>query len=129
MNERLSARCSAARTASSRWRARSVPRRTANTRSAPAVSAAMAALDTTGEGSSARLALSARLEVGERPLHATQEGGLEVGAFAEIAQQVHDGDAAGFVEHPLHGDGACRVRDGRLIAGEAAEAVLERPQR
>src|SRR4051812_13155854 len=98
MNERLSARCSAARRVSPRWLARSTPRRPANTTSAPTVSAVMAALDTTDEGSWMRLRLQARLEIGERPLHAMQEGGFEVGAAAEIAQQVHDRDPAGFVD-------------------------------
>ena len=33
-------------------------------------------------------------------LNAVQERGLEVDAFAEIAQQIGDRDAAGFVEQP-----------------------------
>ena len=53
---------------------------------------------------------------------AVQKGGLEVDAVAEVAQQVGDGEAAGFFEQPPRGERARRVGQLRLRAAEFAEA-------
>src|SRR5690242_16830033 len=67
-----------------------------------------------------------RLEFGERPLDAVQERGLERDALPEIAQQVGDREAAGFLEQPPRGERAGGVGKLRLRAGESAEAGLQR---
>ena len=58
-----------------------------------------------------------------------EERGVEIDAVADIAQQVRDREAAGFVEQPARGEGARRVGELRLIAGQPAEAGLQRAQR
>ena len=58
-----------------------------------------------------------RLKLGERPLDAVEKGGLEVDPVTEIAQQVGDREAAGFLEEPPRSERAGRVRQLRLAAG------------
>ena len=54
------------------------------------------------------------LKVREGTLHAVEERRLEIDPFAQIAQKVHDGRAAGLVEHPADGERAGGVRELRL---------------
>ena len=50
-----------------------------------------------------------------------QERGLEFNALSEIAQQVRNGNAAGFVQQALRGAGAGRIGDLRLAPTELAK--------
>ena len=55
-----------------------------------------------------------------------EERRVQTDAFAEIAQQVGDGEAARLVEQAPHRAGARSVRQHRLISVETREAVLQR---
>src|SRR4051812_46888077 len=120
---RLSARLPADRRTSARREVRSAVRSAPSVRITPVVNAAIAVFP--------RDAIGRRLrgELGERALDAVQERGLEGDVGAEIAQQVRDGKPAGFVEQPPRREGARRIRELRLRAGEAAEPGLQRAQR
>ena len=62
-------------------------------------------------------------------LDAVLERGVEVFAAPEIAQQVRDREAAGFVEQPARGAGAGGVRALRVGAAQPAETGHERRER
>ena len=63
---------------------------------------------------SSHLLLERRFEISERALDAVKEGLLEADAIAEIAQQVRDRAAAGFVEEPARRQRACGIRHLRI---------------
>src|SRR5262249_34325661 len=73
--------------------------------------------------------LRGRLKVIEAPLDAARERGVEIGAVAEVANQVGDGDAARLLQHAADGQGAGGVGELRLVAGKLTERSSQQAER